>query len=95
MNMEDLDKKFEELVSQVDKRFEELGKRLEDRFSYHPPTPPEHRSGRRFTGASGGMALILVGIVMLADHFQWLGRDVPLIPTVLVILGIYLIIDNR
>jgi hypothetical protein len=94
MSLEDLDKKFDDLLSQVDKRFEDLGKKLEERFSYRP-LGSEPRLKPKRDSAFWGVALVLVGFVLLANHFQWLNDDIPLIPTVLVLLGLYLIIENR
>lgn len=95
MTLDDLDKKFEDLVSQVDKRFEELGKKIEDRFSYHLSGASQRKISRASGGSFWGVALVLGGIILLANHFQWLGDDIPLIPTILVLLGLYLVIENR
>jgi hypothetical protein len=95
MSLEDIDKKFEELVSRVDKRFEELGKKLEDRFSYPASSQPKPKPSRTRDSIFWGAAMMVVGLVLLANHFHWLSEDVPVIPTVLILLGLYLILENR
>jgi hypothetical protein len=95
MSLEDIDKKFEELISQVDKRFEELGKKLEDRFSYHSTTPTKPIGHRARDSVFWGLALVVVGLVILANHFHWLNDDIPIIPTILILLGLFLILENR
>jgi hypothetical protein len=95
MSLENLDKKFEELISQVDKRFEELGKKLEARFSYHAEGPSKPRAHRAHDSVFWGLALVIVGLVILANHFHWLHDEVPIIPTVFILLGLYLILENR
>jgi hypothetical protein len=95
MSLENIDKKFEELLSQVDKRFEDLGKKLEDRFSYHAEAPSKPHPRRARDGIFWGLALVIVGLVILANHFHWMHDDVPVIPTVFILLGLYLILENR
>ncbi|MBU0520478.1 hypothetical protein KKA00_03560 [bacterium] len=100
MSLDDLEKKFTEFADDMEKRFNDFTQKLENEFfskkteteklqQIHKP-PPKGRDA-----AFWGIVLVVVGVILLGNHFRWFYLDVPLIPAALVILGAYLIMENR
>jgi hypothetical protein len=94
MMPEDLEKRLEEAVAKLEKRAEELGKNLEERFTQgkndFSSCRPRMRRGTPFWG----IALVVVGFLLLANHMHWFLRDLPIIPIVLIALGALLLFDR-
>ncbi|RJP73680.1 MAG: hypothetical protein C4524_14280 [Candidatus Zixiibacteriota bacterium] len=97
MSTEDLERRVEDIVARLEKRIEDLEKSLDQRFSASgsplPPLTPPHRRSR--DNSFWGIALLVVGLILLANHFDWFYFEIPWIPAALIILGLYLILENR
>jgi len=94
MNLDDLEKKLEEATARLEQRIEDLGRRLEERTSGLSRTPSERKTHQR-ESPFWGIVLVVVGFILLANHFDWFDMRLPLIPAALMILGLFLLIENR
>jgi len=98
MKLDDLDKKIENLITSVEKRFAEIDKMIEERLSGRPKsdsTEAKHRVKKHRDASFWGIALVVIGFILLGNHFHWFNLDIPVLPTALIILGCYLILENR
>jgi hypothetical protein len=97
MTTDDLEKKLEVLSARMEERLEAFGKRLEERFDKtgsESVTPVQSR-GRKSETPFWGIVLVLGGFILLGEHLHWFNLDIPFLPAALIILGSYLIIENR
>jgi hypothetical protein len=94
MSLDDLEKKLNKFAEEVEERLETFGKRIDESLGSKDSTEPEPRSGRLKDFPFWGIVLIIVGFVLLGNHLNWFDIDVPLIPTALIVIGLYLIIEN-
>ena len=46
-------------------------------------------------GGFFGFAMIVVGIILLGNEMGWFRWDIPWFPVVIILIGIYLIIEHR
>lgn len=100
MNLNELEKKFSDFAEEVEKKIEEFGRQIDERFSNltasekekqpDPSVPSKRHSDKLFWG----IALIIVGIILLGNHLRWFILEIPWIPAALIILGIYLVFEN-
>ena len=100
MTLDDLDKKFNELAAKLEKRFEEFRTKIEDHLSHPQPATEEKTEKqpelRRYREVSfWGVVLVIVGVILLGNHFNWFDVEIPIIPTAFIILGCYLILEHR
>lgn len=98
MTFEELDKKIEAFVSRMDDRITEIERRLGSRSegSQKNAAPADKGPQRRGRDSSfWGIALVVIGFILLGNHFNWFDLDIPIIPAALIILGCYLLIENR
>jgi len=100
MNLEDLEKRLEKVGSDIGQRLEEISQRLDDHLSGkgsaggasdESQLPPR----RGYSTPFWGVALVVIGVILLGNHFDWFDLQIPVIPTALIILGCYLILENR
>ena len=99
MSLDDLEKKVEDFSKDIEKRFEEFTRRIEDKFS-GDKKPENGKNGfpcvpRKHDTTFWGIILVIIGVVLLGNYFHWFYLDVPIFPTALVILGVYLIIEHQ
>jgi len=100
MSVDDIEKKFTEFANNMEKRFNEFTQNLQNDLKggktetekLQQVTPPRRRDR---DAAFWGIVLLIIGVVLLGNHFHWFYLDIPLIPAALVILGAYLIFENR
>lgn len=100
MDPEELDKKFTELADNFQKRFDDLNKKVEERLSRleqkpAPSSTPPPRLKKHHDSVFWGLVLLIIGIILLGNDFRWFYLDIPVLPTALIILGGYLVIENR
>ncbi len=100
MSLDDLEKRLTDFSNDVEKRFEEFGKRLEEKFrgDKRPDNEENKTAGtthKRHETSFWGMILIVIGAVLLGNHFHWFYLDIPIFPAAIIILGVYLIIDHQ
>jgi hypothetical protein len=99
MDLNELEKRVDEIGERVEKRIDELAKHIEERFSQKnntpPQFPPSYQHRARIGGSFWGIALIAFGIVLLNNHFDWFDLNIPLLPAILIILGLYLVFETK
>ncbi len=95
MSLEDLEKRIDDALAKLEGRLENLDQELEGKVNaaLHPEKRMPARVNR--SGAFWGLALIVIGVVLLGNHFEWFDWHIPLIPAALIIIGVYLLIENR
>jgi len=67
----------------------EIDSKIEERLS-SKCKPRHHRRNSEFWG----FVLVAVGFLFLAENMRWIDWDLPFWPTVLIIIGAYLIFQN-
>lgn len=100
MSLEDLDKKFEDLTAKMEKRFDEFREKIEERFTSQKPASEAQDESqgelrKHRDTPFWGVVLVIVGVILLGNHFDWFDLGIPIIPAALIILGCYLILENR
>lgn len=96
MSLEDLEQHVEKVVVELNQRLDDLSKRMEDRFASGNGSLSGKKMPRRNRSASfWGVALVTIGVILLGNHFNWFDLDIPIVPVALIILGCYLILENR
>lgn len=95
MNTEDLEKKLDEAVLRLEKRLEDMGRDLEARFSGGSTPPAERRTHRGKDSPFWGTLLVVLGFILLANHFDWFHLNIPILPAALIVLGLFLVIENK
>ncbi len=95
MNLDDLEKKVDQITTDLEKKIDQLGKSLEERIAGAPPAQSASKPEERGKTPLWGLALVVVGLVLLANHFEWFHLDLPMIPALLIIIGLFLVLDNR
>ena len=75
MSLDDLEKKFEEFTRDIEKRIEEFTRRLDAKLSGGKTPEPEKKgttgSPRRHDTTFWGIILVIIGVVLLGNHFRW------------------------
>jgi hypothetical protein len=88
------EKIFEEKIEETTRRFEERLKDFEERLEEKFDTKYwEHRrwTHSRRSGEFWGIVLLIVGFIFMAENMHWFHWDFPLIPTAMIVVGIYLL----
>ena len=95
MSLEELEKRVDDALGKLEGRLENLDKEMEGKINaaLHPEKriPPKAKCAEGFWG----LALIVIGIILLGNHFEWFDWHIPLIPAALIIIGVYLLVENR
>ncbi len=96
MPIDELDKKFKDLSDSIERRFEEIHRNIEESLSTVKSVKKDHGTPHQKSRETPfwGIALVIVGVVLLGNHLNWFDIDIPFLPTALIILGCYLIIEN-
>jgi hypothetical protein len=88
------EKQFEEKLEETIKKFEarlkettdQLEQKLESKLWVQQKVK-KHRNTEQFWG----IALLVVGLILLANRFDWFNWHLPLIPIALIVVGAYFI----
>ncbi len=100
MNTEEIEKKLSRVAETLQRQFEEFKKQVNERISKleenrAAPEKPLPALKKRHDGVFWGAVMVVVGIVLLGNYFRWFYLDIPIFPAILVILGAYLIFEDR
>jgi hypothetical protein len=100
MNNEEIEKKLSEFAETIQRQFDEMKKHIDERLSKieaisEPPKITVPKVKKRCDSAFWGVVLLVVGIILLGNYFRWFYLDIPIFPSILVILGAYLILEDR
>jgi hypothetical protein len=90
MDEKEFQEKLDETVRKVETRLKEVTEQLEQKLDsklWAQQKVKRHRGAEQFWG----VALLLVGFVLLADRFEWFHWHLPLIPIALIVIGAYFI----
>ncbi len=93
--LSDLTASVDARLGKIERTLEELKRRGEASSGEKPALRETATLPRKRQTSFWGVALVAIGSILLANHFHWFHLHVPMIPTVLVIFGIILILDNR
>jgi hypothetical protein len=97
------EKKFEDKMKHMEKRIEEVGKNVESKGEAFGKRVEERaqqiakdvkKEGRKTPGLFWGIVLIVVGFIWLGDNLGWFWYDVPWIPIIMLVVGIFLVLKN-
>jgi uncharacterized membrane protein HdeD (DUF308 family) len=91
------EKQFEEKLEEITKKFEARLKETTDQMEQKLDSKlwvqqkvKRHRHSEQFWG----IALLVVGLILLANRFDWFDWHLPLIPIALIVVGAYFIFAN-
>ena len=94
---EKIEEKIEQAAREFKEKAKEIGERIEKEFKSeagergrHDPKHRPHRSAN-FWGA----VLIIIGFLFLAENLRWIDWDIPFWPIVLIVVGAYIIYDQK
>ena len=90
MDEKKIEEKIEEISRAVEQKLTEFGDKLEGKIH-----DKKSKDAKRKGGDFAGIVLIVIGFIFLANNLNWFRWDIPLIPLLLIILGVYLIYSHR
>ena len=95
MSLEDIEKRVDEAVARLENRLENLSKEIEEKVAAALKPIPRPYARMNRSSSFWGLVLVIIGAILLANHFDWFDSHIPLIPAALIALGIYLLVENR
>ena len=85
---------FEGVVEDINRRVNDALKRVEEKLG-KIAEEPRKKSRRRWDNTFWGAVLLLVGFFWLGSNLHWFRIHIPLWPVILIVIGLYLLLDQR
>jgi hypothetical protein len=85
---------FEKVVGDLDQRVKDALKKVEEKLGQIEEEPRE-KSRRRWDNSFWGIVLLLLGFFWLGNNLHWFRIHIPFWPVILIVIGLYLLLDQR
>jgi hypothetical protein len=90
----ELSEKIEKVVEEVNQHINEALKKVDEKIE-QISGEPRKRSRKHWDNSFWGIVLVLVGFFWLGNNLDWFDIHIPLLPVVLIVIGLWLLLEHR